>query len=168
MASQDIQNDGVPPCPLFPLRNRSGSVARHRHLADGIVKKAFIAAGFNGKLAPHSLRKSFAQRVSNKSGAIYWVQARLGHRSVSTPQKSMGVSDASARHAVEAIALRREPDRRPLLSRSLKNTSDETLLRELARRGYHPARLRENTDTQAPVEIVKIGAAPRKKHQKDP
>ena len=146
---------GSPPRPLFPLRNRSGSVARHRHLADGILKKAFIAAGFNGKLAPHSLRKAFAQRVYNKSGALYWVQARLGHRSVRTPQTSMGVSDASARHVVEAIALRREPDRSVLLSRSLKNINDQTLFLELAIRGDDVTKIRETANNEK-AEIVNI------------
>ena len=52
----------------------------HRQTAHDILKKAFIAAGLNGKLATHSLRKSFAQRVYNKSGDIYLVQELLGHK----------------------------------------------------------------------------------------
>ena len=49
-------------------------------------------------------------------------------------------------------------DESPLLSRSLKTTSDENLLLELAKRGYDLSRLREDADTAAPAgEIVKIG-----------
>ena len=56
--------------PLFPSRHKSGTVPMHRQTAHDILKKAFIAAGLNGKLATHSLRKSFAQRLYDKSGDI--------------------------------------------------------------------------------------------------
>ena len=46
--------------PLFPSRQKPGSVAMHRQTAHDILKTAFTAAGLNGKLATHSLRKSFA------------------------------------------------------------------------------------------------------------
>ena len=102
--------------PLFPSRHKAGTVPMHRQTAHSILKKAFIAAGLNGKLATHSLRKSFAQRVYNKSGDIYLVQELLGHWNVSTTQKYIGVNYASAHEAVEAIslaakALVSEPDR---------------------------------------------------------
>ena len=84
----------------------------HRQTAHDMLKVAFIAAGLNGKLATHSLRKSFAQRVYNKSGDIYLVQELLGHRNISTTQKYLGVNYADARAAVEAIALMTESDRR--------------------------------------------------------
>lgn len=59
--------------PLFPSRHKSGTVPMHRQTAHDILKKAFIEAGLNGKLATHSLRKSFAQRLYDKSGDIYLV-----------------------------------------------------------------------------------------------
>lgn len=114
--------------PLFPSRHNSGTVPMHRQTAHDILKKAFIAAGLNGKLATHSLRKSFAQRVYNKSGDIYFGQERLGHRNISTTQKYLGGNAADARAAVEAIALISASDRTPLLSDSLKKTSDENLI----------------------------------------
>ena len=70
-----------------------------------MLKEAFIATGLNGKFATHSLRKSFAQRVYEHSGDIYLVQELLGHANVSTTQKYIGVNYASAREAVEAIAV---------------------------------------------------------------
>ena len=70
--------------PLFPSRHQSGTIPMHRQTAHDILKKAFIAAGLNGKLATHSLRKSFAQRVYEHSGDIYLVQELLGHRNVAT------------------------------------------------------------------------------------
>lgn len=154
----------APTRPLFPSRNKSGSVAMNRQTAHEMLKKAFETAGLNGKLATHSLRKSFAQRLYEESGDIYLVQELLGHRSVSTTQKYLGVNYADARRAVEAIALsakarHAEPDRMPLLSRSAetetaKTLTDETLISELALRGYDLSRLRDEETT---AEIVKIG-----------
>ena len=169
----------APSRPLFPSRNKNGSVAMNRQTAHEMLKKAFQAAGLNGKLATHSLRKSFAQRVYEESGDIYLVQELLGHRNVSTTQKYIGVNYATARETVEAIALEAaeahphddsdratsdEPYRTDLLSRSLScshlggelkaTVSDETLFLELALRGYDLSRLRENNTT---AEIVKVG-----------
>ena len=154
----------APTRPLFPSRNKSGSVAMNRQTAHEMLKKAFEAAGLNGKLATHSLRKSFAQRLYEESGDIYLVQELLGHRNVSTTQNYLGVNYADARRAVEAIALsakarHAEPDRMPLLSRSAetetaKTLTDETLISELALRGYDLSSLR---DTESTAQIVKIG-----------
>ena len=140
--------------PLFPSRNKSGSVVMNRQTAHEMLKQAFTAAGLNGKLATHSLRKSFAQRVYEQSGDIYLVQELLGHRSVSTTQKYLGVNYATAREFVEAIAIGYQRDERSLLlSGSLKTTSDENLLLELARRGYDLKSIRKKKTT---AEIVKI------------
>ena len=142
--------------PLFPSRNRNGTVPMNRQTAHEMLKQAFLAGGggLNGKLATHSLRKSFAQRVYEQSGDIYLVQELLGHRSVSTTQKYLGVNYATAREFVEAIAIGYQRDLNPLLSRSLKTTSDENLLRELACRGYDLSKRRDKPTT---AEIIKIG-----------
>lgn len=140
--------------PLFPSRNKKGTVPMNRQTAHEMLKQAFIAAGLNGKLATHSLRKSFAQRVYEQSGDIYLVQELLGHRSVNTTQKYLGVNYASARETVEAIALIAERDLRTLLSGSLTDIDDETLKSELEKRGYNITR-RPTDETTA--EIVKIG-----------
>ena len=126
----------------------------NRQTAHEMLKQAFTAAGLNGKLATHSLRKSFAQRVYEQSGDIYLVQELLGHRSVSTTQKYLGVNYASAREFVEAIAIGYQRDLiNPLLSGSLKTTTDENLLLELAKRGYDLKSIRKKKTT---AEIVKI------------
>ena len=158
-----------PTRPLFPSRNKRGRVAMNRQTAHEMLKEAFMTAGLNGKLATHSLRKSFAQRVYEQSGDIYLVQELLGHRSVATTQKYLGVNYADAREAVEGMALGKvgtdasdtsvstfaEPYRMPILSGSLKDITDETLFLELARRGYDLSKLRENDETAA--AIIKIG-----------
>ena len=139
--------------PLFPSRHNSGTVALHRQTAHEILKTAFIEAGLNGHIATHSLRKSFAQRLYDKTGDIYMVQELLGHRNISTTQKYLGVNYADAKAAVEAIALITESDRRYKTYNSPENSSDEILLRELAKRGYDLESIRKNQTT---AEFVKI------------
>ena len=140
--------------PLFPSRHNSGTVPMHRQTAHAVLKNAFIAAGLNGKLATHSLRKSFAQRLYDKSGDIYLVQALLGHKNISTTQKYLGVNYADARAAVESIALITESDRIDVLSNSITETDDQTLHRELVKRGYNVPRV---NDTETTADIIKIG-----------
>ena len=152
--------------PLFPSRHKNGTVAISRQTAHEILKKAFQAAGLNGKLATHSLRKSFAQRVYEESGDIYLVQELLGHRNASTTQKYIGVNYATAREAVEAIALAAKasssesyrtyllPGSFNFLGGELKKIADETLFLELALRGYNLSKLRDEETTG---EIIKIG-----------
>jgi len=155
----------APMRPLFPSRNKKGRVSMNRQTAHEMLKAAFMTAGLNGKLATHSLRKSFAQRVYEQSGDIYLVQELLGHRNVATTQKYIGVNYATAREAVEGMALAAEPYRTFLLSGSfqllgteLKETADETLFLELALRGYDLSNLREDDETaDETAEIVKIG-----------
>ena len=139
--------------PLFPSRHKSGTVPLHRQTAHDILKNAFIQAGLNGKLATHSLRKSFAQRLYDKTGDIYLVQALLGHRNIATTQNYLGVNYADARAAVESIALMRESDTSDVLSHSLKTIDDQTLITELQGRGYDLSRRQDN---EATAEIVKI------------
>ena len=141
--------------PLFPSRHNAGTVALHRQTAHEILKTAFIEAGLNGHIATHSLRKSFAQRLYDKTGDIYLVQELLGHRNISTTQKYLGVNYADAKAAVEAIALISESDRRNHLSSdSLSEIDDETLQSELEKRGYNVTSRQGNETT---AEIVKIG-----------
>ena len=120
------------------------------------MKSAFEAAGLNGHLATHSLRKSFAQRLYDRTGDIFAVQEMLGHKNVSTTQKYLGVNYANVREAVEEMSLESELDISGLLGSALKKEKDETLFLELALRGYDLSKpLREDDETTA--EIVKIG-----------
>ena len=140
--------------PLFPSRHKSGTVPMHRQTAHAILKTAFIEAGLNGHIATHSLRKSFAQRLYDKTGDIYLGQELLGHRNISTTQKYLGVNYAEAKAAVEAIALFSESDRNHLLYNSITDIDDETLRSELEKRGYNITSRRTDETT---AEIVKIG-----------
>ena len=146
--------------PLFPSRNGRGTQRMSRRTAHDVLKAAFEAAGLNGHLATHSLRKSFAQRLYDRTGDIFAVQEMLGHKNVATTQKYLGVNYASVRDALEEMAVSGELHITGILSSSLKETADETLFLELALRGYDLSRLRDDTEPDTPpaeAEIVKIG-----------
>ena len=143
--------------PLFPSRNGHGKKRMTRRNAHNVLKSAFELAGLNGHLATHSLRKSFAQRLYEQTGDIFAVQEMLGHKSVATTQKYLGVNYASLRDALQKMSLDSELLKSGLLGSSLKNIKDETLLLELALRGYDLSKpLRENDETDTHAEIVKI------------
>ena len=130
--------------PLFPSRNGQGGKRMSRRAAHDVLKHAFEAAGLNGKLASHSLRKSFAQRLYDRTGDIYAVQEMLGHKNIATTQKYLGVNYQNVRQAVEAMAVSTELHISTLLGSSIKNTSDEALFLELAMRGYDLTQLKED------------------------
>ena len=142
--------------PLFPSRNGRGNPQRmSRRTAHDVLKAAYEAAGLNGHLATHSLRKSFAQRLYERTGDIFAVQEMLGHKNVATTQKYLGVNYASVRDALEEMAVSGQLPITTLLGSSLKNDADEALFLELALRGYDLSKLRDNDETTA--EILKIG-----------
>lgn len=120
--------------PLFPSRNAGNGVApMKRQQADKMLRLAFQKAGLNGKLATHSLRKSFAQRLYDQTGDIFAVQQMLGHQSVATTQDYLGVNYRSVREAVEAMALANthKQDTTPLYK-----ATDDQLMAEMVNRGY--------------------------------
>ena len=143
--------------PLFPSRNGQGKQRMTRRAAHNVLKSAFMTAGLNGHLATHSLRKSFAQRLYEQTGDVFTVQEMLGHKSIATTQKYLGVNYASVREAVQNMSLDGELLKSGILGSPLKKTADETLFLELALRGYDLSRLRESIETDTPAEIVKIG-----------
>ena len=140
--------------PLFPSRNGQGQKRMSRRTAHDVLKNAFEAAGLNGHLATHSLRKSFARRLYDRTGDIFAVQEMLGHKAVATTQQYLGVNYASVREAIEEMSLESELHMNGILGSSVKKETDATLFLELARRGYDLSKLQE--DTEATTEIVKI------------
>ena len=91
-----------------------------RRTAHNVFKDAFVSAGLNGHLATHSLRKSFAQRLYDRTGDIFAVQDMLGHKNVATTQKYLGVNYASVRDALEEMAVSGELHTTNLLESSIK------------------------------------------------
>jgi len=99
-----------PSRPLFPSRkSSSGKIkAANRQAFHKILKDAFIKAGLNGKLATHTMRKTFAQRFYQKVGDIYMVKELLGHKNVTTTQAYIGINYIDAREACESMSLAAE------------------------------------------------------------
>ena len=144
---------GVDPTrPLFPSRKGHGLKAMTRIAAHSVLKDAFEAAGLNGKLGTHSLRKSYAQRLYEQTNDIYAVQEMLGHKSVVTTQRYLGVNYASVRDASEAMSIHAESNIRTKTLSSVYEASDDALLIELLRRGYDVARLLQKDEAQQPFQ----------------
>ncbi len=117
--------------PLFPSRNGRGNPKRmSRRTAHDVLKDAFELAGLNGHLATHSMRKSFAQRLYDRTGDIFVVQEMLGHRNVATTQKYLGVNYASVREALEEMSVSDADSQLPIITlscSSVRTTDDENL-----------------------------------------
>lgn len=154
---RDRYNTTPTPRPLFPSRQGNAPKPMSRRTAHNVLKAAFEAAGLNGHLATHSLRKSFAQRVYERCGDIFMVQELLGHRNVATTQKYLGMNYASARQAVEDMAVSSDMHTNTLLGSSLKKEADETLFLELVLRGYDLAKPLRTNDEENTAAIVNIG-----------
>lgn len=92
--------------PLFP--SRKGYTPVQRQAMHKILREAFEKSGLNGKLATHTLRKTFAQRLYQKCSDIYMVKELLGHKNVATTQAYIGINYVSAQDAVEAMSLTAE------------------------------------------------------------
>ena len=127
-----------PDTPLFPSQ-KGGPMKRQA--AHKIFKKAFEKAGLNGKLATHTLRKTFAQRLYQQCNDIYMVKEMLGHKSVATTQAYIGVNYISVQEAVEAMSLDAEDNPRDPLDAF--PTGD--LIEALIGRGYKVEK-GDNTD----------------------
>ena len=149
----ELYGDADPTRPLFPSRKGQGLKTMTRIAAHNALKGAFEAAGLNGKLGTHSLRKSYAQRLYEQTNDIYAVQEMLGHKSVVTTQRYLGVNYASVRDASEAMSIHAELNVSTKTLSSVDDAPDDELLIELLRRGYDVARLLEKKDTLQPFQL---------------
>ena len=149
----EFYGDVDPKRPLFPSRKGKGLQAMTRIAAHNALKNAFEAAGLNGKLGTHSLRKSYAQRLYEQTNDIYAVQEMLGHKSVVTTQRYLGVNYASVRDASEAMSIYAELNVSTKTLSSMDDATDDVLLIELLRRGYDVARLLQKNDTEKPFQL---------------
>ena len=149
----ELYGDADPTRPLFPSRKGQGSKAMTRISAHRALKPAFEAAGLNGKLGTHSLRKSYAQRLYEQTNDIYAVQEMLGHKSVVTTQRYLGVNYASVRDASEAMSIHSECNVIGKTLHSVNDAADDELLVELLRRGYDVARLLQEDKSEQPFQL---------------
>ena len=148
----ELYGNVEPTRPLFPSRNGQGSQRMTRKAAYDVLKRAFEIAGLNGKLGTHSLRKSYAQRLYEQTNDVYAVQEMLGHKSVVTTQRYLGVNYASVRAASEAMSVYGEGDISTKTSPSLNEATDDVLLIELLRRGYDVAKLLQQDKSTQPFQ----------------
>lgn len=139
--------------PLFPSRKGKGMKSMTRIAAHDVLKPAFEAAGLNGKLGTHSLRKSYAQRLYEQTNDIYAVQEMLGHKSVVTTQRYLGVNYASVRDASEAMSIHAESNISTKTLSSVNDASDDALFIELLRRGYDVARLLQKDESEQSIQL---------------
>ena len=80
----------------------------------------------------------------------------LGHKSIATTQRYLGVNYKNLREAVESMAVETQLHISNILGSSLKATSDEALFLELALRGYDLTLLQEKTHITEGREITNI------------
>lgn len=124
-----------PDHPLFPSQKNGKDqkvVSVKRQAIHKILEAAFVKAGLNGKLATHTLRKTFAQRLYEKCNDIYLVKELLGHKNVATTQAYIGVNYISAQTAVEAMSLDAEDNPRD----PLDDFTPEQLVAKVIALGY--------------------------------
>jgi site-specific recombinase XerD len=86
--------------PLFASQ-KGGHITRMQ--AHRILNRAFKKAGLTGKLATHSMRKTFGTRVYSATKDIMTTKELLGHANVNTTQKYIGVGMDALKAAVDAI-----------------------------------------------------------------
>lgn len=118
-----------PDTPLFPSQ-KGGHMKRQA--AHKILQEAFVKAGLNGKLATHTLRKTFAQRLYQKCNDIFMVKEMLGHQNVATTQAYIGVNYVSVQDAVEAMSLNAEDNP----TNPLDAFPEEALIAKVIQLGY--------------------------------
>jgi site-specific recombinase XerD len=87
--------------PLFPSQVGGDRITRIQ--AHRILKRAYEKSGLTGKLATHSMRKSFGTRIYQATKDIMVTKELLGHANVNTTQKYIGVGMDALRAAVDAI-----------------------------------------------------------------
>ncbi len=143
--------DLVPDSPLFVSRKFGNAMSRGQ--AHKVLEGAFIKAGLNGKLATHSLRKSFAQRAYDASGDIYLVQQLLGHKDVSTTREYLGVSYEKMKQTLLAIETSKgECDTSRVLLHS--HNDNKSLISEIQRQNQIIDRLTRMLDRDKQQPIV--------------
>ena len=135
--------------PLFVSRKKGGRLDRTQ--AHRVLSAAFEKASLNGKLATHSLRKSFAQRVYDATSDIYLVKELLGHKEVETTREYLGVSYQKMQEAVASIKVDEYNTPGVLLH---SHNDNKSLISEIQRQNQIIDRLTRmlDRDKQQPIE----------------
>jgi site-specific recombinase XerD len=93
--------------PLFSGRKNKGRRAISRQHAWRLIKKLFeLAKVVGGKLATHSLRKTFALRMKEAlKGDLQQIQAALGHKSIASTIAYLSFDIGNVNRAIQELAL---------------------------------------------------------------
>ncbi len=88
--------------PVVPLfQGQKGSRALGRKAAWHMLKIAYKKCGLQGKLATHSMRKTFARRVHKNLGEnIFKTQKAMGHKSVNSTASYLAVDEDEISNAI--------------------------------------------------------------------
>ena len=82
-----------PDSPLF--LNQAGTKAISRQQAWNILENAFASCGLTGTLGTHSLRKSFAASIYERSGhCLLRTKRALGHTDIRTTEKYLSFAES--------------------------------------------------------------------------
>lgn len=147
-----------PQRPLF--MSRKGGHAISRVQAHRVLEKAFQSAGLNGKLATHSMRKTYAQRMYDATSDILMVKEALGHKSLETTRQYLGVSYKKLQAASKAIEL--SGNRTVVLLHSIEEVSTGDLLAELMARGFDVSSIaNQMQEERKPKKAAMAGSKPR-------
>ncbi|MDE0314650.1 MAG: site-specific integrase [Candidatus Poribacteria bacterium] len=88
--------------PLFPTRTKT-------HFSQGsaseVITRIFRACNIKDPVNTHSLRKTFATKIYQKTGNLRVCQELLGHKDLTSTQKYIGVTYTEMNEAVNAIGL---------------------------------------------------------------
>jgi site-specific recombinase XerD len=97
----ELKKEGelLPTDPLFKSQEKGKALSRI--MAWVILKKAYVLCGLDGKLATHSMRKTFAQKVhKNLGGDIFKTQKALGHASLNSTASYLEVNQEEIDDAI--------------------------------------------------------------------
>lgn len=85
---------------LFPS-SQAGNKPLNRRTAWQMLKKAYAACGFTGKLATHTMRKIFAKRMlKNTGGDLIALQKLMGHADINSTVQYIEVDEEKMRSAI--------------------------------------------------------------------
>ncbi len=104
LADRHYQGTLGPAVPLFLSRQSGAGLGRLQ--ANRIIEAVFARAGIGGDgvWGTHSLRKTFARRVYDRSGHdLELTRAALGHRNIATTQRYLATSEEAASAAILAL-----------------------------------------------------------------
>jgi len=88
-----IEDEVRPPYQYLFSSRKGGHINRFQ--AHHVLKQAFNEAGLSGKLATHTMRKTFAMRLYEHTDSVHKVSRRLGHQSVAVTERYLDLDMGS-------------------------------------------------------------------------